>query len=711
MKQLVQDLSSGETRLITAPAPSGQPGALVIRTRSSLISTGTERMLVEFGRSGLIGKARQQPEKVREVLRKARNDGILDTIEAVRSKLDQPLPLGYCNVGVVEEVGAGVSSFSVGDRVVSNGPHAEVVRVPQNLCAKVPDSVTDEAAAFTVAGAIAMQGVRLVAPTIGENFVVMGLGLLGLLSVQILRANGCRVLGVDPDPRKVEIARALGAEVVDAEAFEAAESVATRFSRGRGVDGVLITASTESNEPVRQAARMCRKRGRIVLVGVTGLDLERSEFFQKELTFQVSCSYGPGRYDPEYETHGHDYPVGYVRWTEQRNFEAFLDLLAEGKVVVEPLISHRFELDDAPEAYDLLATGREPYLGMLLKYDAQAPEVGSTVVRRPTHQRGGTRTRGKMSVGFIGAGNYAGRVLIPAFEQAGASLRTLINSGGVAGSRLAERFSFETHATELDAALDDPALDAVVIATRHDSHADFASRALRAGKHVFCEKPLALSLDELQEVQDAYGSAGGPDGSPVLTVGFNRRFAPLMVALKEALDRDGGPMAIVYTCNAGRIPPDSWVQDPKEGGGRIVGEACHFVDAARYLTGNPLEGWSNETLGDSEGLGDTATLSMAFSGGSIATVHYFANGNKGVPKERIEVYQSGRVFRLDNFRKLKGYGARVSRRSWRLDKGQDQCAQAFVRAVERGGPPPIPVVELFEVSAATIHLAHHGRRE
>ena len=494
MRQVLQSLADGRTILADVPAGTAARGGLLVRTTRSLISAGTERMLVEFGRAGWIDKARQQPEKVRQVLDKVRSDGLLPTIDAVRSKLDQLLPLGYCNVGVIAEVGADVRGFAVGERVVSNGPHAELVAVPRNLCARIPDGVSDDEAVFTVLGAIALQGVRLAAPTMGERFVVTGLGLLGLLTVQLLRANGCRVLGIDPDPSKADLARRFGADVVALDKGEDPLSVAEAFSGGAGVDGVLITASTRSNDPVSQGARMCRQRGRIVLVGVTGLELDRSDFYQKELSFQVSCSYGPGRYDPQYEEQGTDYPLGFVRWTEQRNFQAVLEMLNSRALDVSPLITHRFAFDAAPAAYELLATQAEPHLGILLEYAAHSGDnpPARTVVsdRQTTHAAAGAQP----GIALIGAGNYAARVLIPAFVASGARLQGIASAGGVTAAQHARKFGFARATTDSDPLIDAEDIDIVVIATRHDSHARFVLRALQARKHVFVEKPLGVDV-------------------------------------------------------------------------------------------------------------------------------------------------------------------------------------------------------------------------
>ncbi|QBK30803.1 bi-domain-containing oxidoreductase [Roseitalea porphyridii] len=699
MKQILQNLSTGESQLVEAPAPQARQGSLLIDTTASLISTGTERMLVDFGRSGLIAKARGQPDKVRQVLDKVATDGLMSTVDAVRSKLGQPIPLGYCNVGVVRESGA--DRFRKGDRVVSNGPHADVVCVPKNLCARIPDNVTDESATFTVVASIGLQGIRLAQPTLGEAFVVTGAGLIGLLTVQMLRSQGCRVLAIDFDPEKLELARTFGAEVCNPAAGEDPVEAGFAFSRGQGVDGVIITASTKSNDPIAQAARMCRKRGRIILVGVAGTNLNRADFYEKELSFQVSCSYGPGRYDPQYEEHGHDYPVGFVRWTQKRNFEAVLDLLASGALNVAPLISHRVPFDEAPRAYQLLSTDKTA-LGILLTY-GHASE--------PRHLRSVSLTETPVSssakavVGFIGAGNYASRVLIPAFKASGAFLHTIASTGGTNAVVHGRRTSFANATSDTEALIADPDISAVAIVTRHNSHARLTQQALRAGKNVFIEKPLALTYEELDDVKAAYA-----ESRKHLMVGFNRRFAPQVQTMKGLLDKVRAPKSFVMVMNAGAIPADHWTQDPAVGGGRIIGEACHYIDLMRFLAGTPITSVQAQRMGDTDAEAvteDKAAITLGFDDGSFGTIHYLANGGASFPKERVEVFVSGRTLQLDNFLKLRGYNWPGFRKQnlWRQDKGQRECAAAFVKAVEAGGAAPIPAEELFEVAKVTIDAA------
>lgn len=708
MKQILQDLAKGGTSVVHAPTPSVTSGHLLIDTTCSLISAGTERMLVDFGKASLIDKALQQPEKVKMVLEKVQTDGLLTTVDAVRSKLGQPLPLGYCNVGVVSQVGRGAEQFKLGDRVLSNGPHADVVRVPKNLCAKIPDNVSDEAAAFTVVASIGLQGIRLVAPTLGESVVVTGVGLIGLLTVQLLRAQGCRVLAIDFDQRKLELAKQFGAEICNPGSGEDPVAAGMAFSRGNGVDAVIITASTKSNDPVTQAARMSRKRGRIVLVGVTGLELNRADFYEKELSFQVSCSYGPGRYEPDYEQKGMDYPLPFVRWTEQRNFEAVLDMLAAGALNVEALITHRFIFENAADAYAVL-TDDKSALGILLKYPSEFTErhVKSVALKATSF------TAGQPVLGFIGAGNYASRVLIPAFKAAGAQLHTISTSGGINSVIHGEKAGFASASTDTQALLENPVINTAVIVTQHNTHAYFTEQALRQGKHVFVEKPLAITSEELEKVANAYAEC---DGKQLLMLGFNRRFAPQVQKIKTLLNAVKEPKSFIMTMNAGAIPADHWTQDNTVGGGRIIGEACHFIDLMRYLAGSEIVSVQARRMGDNSHQAiteDKAAIILGFADGSFGTIHYFANGSSSFPKERVEVFAAGRVLQLDNFLKLKGFGwpGFSKMNLWRQDKGQAACCQAFLSAIKDGKACPIPAAEVFEVARVSIEVAEQLRMQ
>jgi predicted dehydrogenase/threonine dehydrogenase-like Zn-dependent dehydrogenase len=730
MKQLFQNFKTGNVELIDVPRPQLKSGHLLIHSNASLISAGTERMLLEFGKSSLLSKARQQPDRVWQVLDKVRTDGLIPTLEMVRSRLDKPLPLGYCNAGSVLEVGAGVTGFLRGDRVVSNGRHAEIVQVPKNLCAKIPGSVGDDQAAFTVIGAIGLHGIRLVQPSLGENIVVIGLGLIGLTTVQLLRAHGCQVLGSDFSQVRCDLARQFGAETVDLSKGEDPVEAAIAFSNGRGVDGVLITAATDSNEPVRQAAKMCRKRGRIVLVGVAGLQLNRADFYEKELSFQVSCSYGPGRHEPEYEERGHDYPLYYVRWTEGRNFEAVLNLMAERRVDIRALITHRFQFEDAAKAYDLISQNKEPYLGILLQYSsAEDTRDRQIEIEDKIDISGHSRVSAgdsKVVVGFIGAGDFAGAVLLPALKKTGVQLKTIASHGGASGTHLGKKFGFKESTTNVGQLFRDPEINTVFITTRHNTHSRFLIKALKAGKHVFVEKPLCINQQQLNEIIDTYsaiparhrppeedsGEAGGRNlqsEMPLLMVGFNRRFAPHVVKMKELLGKVNEPKSMVMTVNAGYVPASHWIQDPDVGGGRIIGEGCHFVDLLRFLVGHPITGVQAAIIGPAAGIEvrqDKVSFTLSFADGSLGTVHYLASGHRSFPKERLEVFCAGRILQLQNFKRLRAYGWKGFRKMnlWRQDKGHAAEVDTFIKAIRNRGHEPIPFEELMEVMRVTFQI-------
>jgi predicted dehydrogenase/threonine dehydrogenase-like Zn-dependent dehydrogenase len=707
MKQILQNLSNGKTSLVDVPCPRNTKSNILIATKNTIVSAGTERMLVDFGKASYIDKARQQPDKVKMVLNKVVTDGLMPTIDAVRSKLDQPLPLGYCNAGVVLE--SDTSGFEVGDRVVSNGNHAEVVRVPKNLCVKIPDTVDNESAAFTVLGAIGLQGIRLMQPTIGECFVVTGLGLIGLMCVQMLRANGCRVLGIDFDSKKCELARKFGAETVDLSKNEDPVIIAKGFARDRGVDGVLITAATQSDEVMHQAAEMCRKRGRIVLVGVVGLNLRRNDFFKKEITFQVSASYGPGRYDTFYEEEGNDYPIGFVRWTEQRNFEAVLDMMDSGVLNVNSLVTHRYDISDAIQAYTLLDDPSA--LGIVLNYpDQSSEELTKSKVILSEQPLSMIASSSIPCVGFIGAGNYASRTLIPAFKEAGAVLDTLVTSGGISGVHHGNKNQFITTSTETDDLWSNDKINTVSIVTRHDIHAQQVVDALNSGKNVFVEKPLALTLDELDIIEKAYKEAN-QSNTVRLMVGFNRRYAPHVVKMKELLSSHRTPKSIIITVNAGAIPSEHWVQDTLIGGGRIIGEGCHFIDLMRHLVGHKVTNFQATMMGNVPGVEvreDKVSITLSFEDGSFGTIHYLANGGSAFPKERIEVFCDNAVLQMDNYRVLTGYGWPKFKKMklFKQDKGQKACAKAFIESIINGIDSPITYEEVMESSRISIEVAN-----
>jgi predicted dehydrogenase/threonine dehydrogenase-like Zn-dependent dehydrogenase len=709
VRQVVQHLRTGTIELLELPAARPLPHELLIQTRCSLLSAGTERMLLEFGRAGLIGKALQQPERVRLLLERLRTDGIGPVLDAAFSKLDEPMPLGYANVGVVAEVGAQVQGFRAGERVVSNAAHASWARVGMNLCARIPDGVTDEHAAFVVPAAIALQGVRLAEPTLGECFAVIGTGLIGLLAVQLLTAAGCQVIALDTRADRLALAAGFGARCLAADEPDAAGRV-RELTGGRGADGVLITAATDSDAPVHAAAQMSRKRGRVILVGVAGLHLSRADFYAKELKLQVSCSYGPGRYDPEYEVRGRDYPLPFVRWTEQRNFEAVLALLASGRLAVDVLISHRFAFAAAHAAYEALLHDRNS-LGILLDYGAEpSARPPASVQLRAAGVPAGVLAA--PALGMIGAGAYARRFLLPALKESGARLAMLAAQGSPLAGWAARTSGFETVTADAAAVVAAREIDALVIATRHDSHARYVCAALRAGKHVFVEKPLALSVPELADIESAYAAA--PTPKPIVMVGFNRRYAPHALALRRQLQRSPGPRCLVYTVNAGAVAAEHWSQDPQAGGGRLIGEACHFIDLLRFLVGAPITEVTASALPGRTGRpSESATITLRFADDSLGTVHYFADGARAFPKERLEVFGNGETWQLNNFRSLTSFAARVPRLGlpWRQDKGNRACVRAFVAALQAGGASPMDFAELVEVTRATLEAARLARAD
>jgi predicted dehydrogenase/threonine dehydrogenase-like Zn-dependent dehydrogenase len=694
MRQLIQNLKSGETVLENVPAPQVRAGQVLIRTRRSLVSLGTERMLVEFGKASLINKARQQPDKVKQVLEKISTDGLMPTLEAVFRKLDQPLPLGYCNVGEVIAVGAGVTDLGIGDRVASNGHHAEVVCVPRNLVARIPDNVSDEAAAFTVIGAIGLQGIRLLNPTLGETVVVVGLGLIGLLTAQLLRLNGCRVIGLDLDESKLTLARQLGVEAINPAGADVVKAV-ENLTGGVGADGVIITASAKTDEIMTQAARMSRKRGRIVLVGVVGLNLSRADFYEKELTFQVSCSYGPGRYDSDYEQAGHDYPLPFVRWTENRNFQTILQLLGSGQLQVQPLITEVIPLAEYQQIYGQMAGSKS--IASILSYPETLAQTGTSVTLREP-----TLSVSKGVVGIVGAGNFAGSTLVPALQKAGAELHSIASANGLSGTLLAKKHNIARSTTSYADIFADPAIDLCVVTTRHNNHAKLTVEALQAGKHVFVEKPLVIFEDELPAVIAAQQAA-----DKMVLVGFNRRFSPTAQKAKALLGGGNSgavPMNVIATMNAGAIPASSWVHDRAVGGGRILGEACHYVDLITYLTGSHVVAVCMNAMGQHPSeISDSASILLCYENGATGVINYFANGSKAYSKERVEVYSQERTLILNNFKSLKGYGFRgFSSMSGRQDKGHAEQFRQLIQTLRQGGPAPIPFTEIVNTTQATL---------
>jgi predicted dehydrogenase len=704
MKQIFQDLKNGEILQKELPLPSVKPGHLIIETSKSLVSLGTEKMLLDFGKAGWINKARQQPEKVKQVLQKIKTDGVGPTVKAVTNKLNQPMPIGYSNVGTVLDLAMDVKGFKKGDRVVSNGYHAEVVCVPYNLCACIPDNVDNVTAAFTVVSAIALQGIRLIKPTLGESIAVIGLGLIGQLTCQILRANGCRVIGFDYNETKVRLATKHGVEAWNLSNDVDSVKAAYAFSGSNGVDGVVITASTKSNLPIEQAPEMCRKRGRVVLVGVVGLKLNRSSFYNKEISFQVSCSYGPGRYDMGYEQKGFDYPIGYVRWTEQRNFQAVLQLMSEGKIVVEELVSEMVDFKKSTEVYQ---KANEDTLGIIFDYSGLNELVTQKIILKEDSKKYSSRT---VKVGIIGSGDFTSGILLPVLKKTNAELVGIASRSGMNSSYLGNKFKFSFHTSEYKDLLNHPEINAIIITTRHDTHSKLVIEALKAGKHVFVEKPIALNQDELLSISDVYNEHQGQQ----LMVGFNRRFSPHAVKMKKLVSKRQSPLSMVFVINAGMIPADHWIQDSEIGGGRIVGEACHFIDLLTYLVGSPIKSVNAVQLGDShDGVyEDKMSIQLVFSEGSIGTIHYFANGNKALEKERLEIFFDGKVLQLSNFKKLKGYGFSKFNKHHILnqDKGYVNEISQFVAAVHENAKPLIPFQELKNVTLASFAAVESAKK-
>ncbi len=692
MKQIIQDLKKGNTLLEEVPAPLVRKGHVLIKTHRTLVSLGTEKMLVEFGKSNLISKAMQQPDRIKQVLDKMRTDGILPTLEAVFNKLDTPLPLGYCNAGEVIGVGEGVTGFSIGDRVASNGHHAEIVCVPKNLVSLIPDNVTYEEAAFTVIGSIGLQGIRLAAPAIGETIVVTGLGLIGLITAELLVANGCRVIGFDPDEQKVGLAKQRGVAAFNGSLVDPVKTV-EELTGGIGCDAVIITASTQSHEVISQAAQMSRQRGKIILVGVVGLDIKRADFYKKELSFQVSCSYGPGRHDESYEQKGIDYPIGYVRWTEQRNFETVLQAISRKQLKVTDLVTGRFALDNYSTIYHDMSGGS---IASVIEYPAGAAEKETVVSVKQYDTR-----PSKGVIGIIGAGNFTAMTLLPALKGTGAHYKYISSAGGLTAKSLAGKYGFEFSTTDNNAIFKDPEVDLVMITTRHNQHAGAVIEALKAGKNVFVEKPLAINKTELASIIETYRGLSKPLS---VNVGYNRRFSPFIQKAHELIGVAVTPVNMIATVNAGYIDASVWVHDMQTGGGRIIGEACHFVDLMIYLSGSKVKRVFMSALGTQPEVNtDNAIITLQFENGSQGVINYFSNGNKEVSKEKIEIYTQGRILVIDNFRKMTGSGFKgFSSYSKRQDKGHKEQFQKLIKQVKEGGPPIIPFDELINSTSAVL---------
>jgi predicted dehydrogenase/threonine dehydrogenase-like Zn-dependent dehydrogenase len=710
MKQVLQEVSGGEIEVVDVPAPKLLAGCVLVRTAASLVSVGTERASSEFARKNLLQKARMRPDLVFEVWNKVRRDGVISTLAAVRSRLDQPSAPGYSSAGTVVTTGESISDIRPGDRVACAGAghavHAEFACIPRLLLAKIPQDVSFEHAAATTVGAVALHGVRIADVKLGDIVGVIGLGLLGQLTVQILKAAGCRVVGMDIDRQRADLALRLGADAAGASSAEFTD-LCLQHSGGRGVDAILIGAQTTSSDPVHLAAEVARDRAVIVAVGSVGMDLERRTLYEKELDVRVARSYGPGRYDAAYEQKGVDYPIGYVRWTETRNMEAFLQLLADRKLDVGALITHRFSIDQAPAAYDLiLGKSDQSFLGVLITYPDLAEKTDRVAINpEASLPRAPAKS---VSLGLLGAGSFATSTLVPVAKRVrGVALVGVCAADGSHSHFAARKFGFQYAGNDEDSLINDVAINTVVVATRHHLHARQVTAALKAGKNVFCEKPLCLNETELREVVRTYEDLTAP-GRPLLMVGFNRRFAPLAIRLKSFLQGVHEPLALHYRVNAGFIPADHWLHDPEQGGGRIIGEACHFVDFLSFLVGDaPVEVQVHSLANPGQYSNDNVIGSLRFANGSHGTISYLANGDKSYSKERVEVFGGGAVAILDDFRCLelvKQGRKQIFRSRLRHDKGHQGEWEAFAGALLGGGPSPISFEEIASTMLATFAL-------
>ncbi|PYV82284.1 MAG: hypothetical protein DMG93_12445 [Acidobacteria bacterium] len=707
MKQVLQSARTGSIEVAEVPPPRVLPGCVLVRIAASLVSAGTERASSEFASKNLLQKAKSRPDLVMDAIAKVRRDGLFSAISAVRNRLDQPQALGYSSAGTIIEVGDGVSDLKPGDRVACAGAtfavHAECACVPRLLVARIPAADVDfDSAAFATVGAVAIHGVRTAEAKIGEVVGVIGAGLLGQLSVQILNAAGCRVIVIDPVQSRADLAArsgALAATTLEAEFRD----LSLAHSGGKGLDSVLITAETPSSGPVNLASQVARDRGVVVAVGTVGMELQRKLYYEKEIDFRVSRSYGPGRYDDAYEQKGRDYPIGYVRWTETRNMEAFLQLLADRKLNIRPLITHSFDIETALDAYSLITGGKaEPYLGVLIRYPEHSALDKSVRLELVTRARWASRVP-VVKVGLLGAGNFAQSTLLPAMKSdSGTDLIGLCASSGARAKATAAKFGFSCCTCDEDAIVSDPAINTLVITTRHHLHAAQVIRVLQAGKHVFCEKPLCLNEQELEAIRNVYSHTS----NLLLMVGFNRRFAPMAPEMKKFLGRPRSPLIMNYRVNAGALPKDHWINDSEQGGGRIIGEVCHFVDFLSFLCGAPPVKVEANGFASSED--QNAVISLEFSDGSLGTIHYACNGDRAFSKERVEVFGNGCVAVLDDFRRLDlvRHGRKRSIRSWlKQDKGHVAEWQAFAESIRMGGPVPISFEEIFSTTLATFRIA------
>ena len=700
MKQIVQYLGNGKTLLEEVPIPKIKSGHILIKTTRSLVSLGTERMLVDFGKANLVSKAMQQPEKVKQVIKKIKSDGLMPTLNSIRNTLGQPMPLGYCNVGIVHEVGEGVLEFNVGDRVISNGHHAEFVCIPQNLVAKIPNNVSDDSAAFTVIGSIGLQGIRLLNPTFGETIVVIGLGLIGLVTAELLIANGCNVIGFDYDSKKVDLAIKKGILAINPSEGTNQVDFIKNYTNGIGADGIIITASNKSDEIISQSAKMCRKRGRIILVGVIGLDISRADFYEKEITFQVSCSYGPGRYDDNYEKKGQDYPIGFVRWTEKRNFETILNSLSNKSLDVESLITDKISLEDYNKVYNDMSNPNT--IACIIEY-SDNPSTKNVVTYNEIEFKKNTGI-----VGIIGAGGFTSSTVLPNLKKNNYQIKYIASLGGLNSTIQAKRFGISNSTSDYKVIINDKNVDLVFITTRHDSHYSLINECLEKDKNIFVEKPLCININELKNIEKLYSKK-----NVKITVGFNRRFAPFSKKIKSSIGNTNVPINVIITVNAGFIPSDHWVQDMKSGGGRIIGEGCHFIDLASYFTGSNVKKVCMNSMGiNPKDNTDNVSILLNFHNGSNATINYFSNGSKSYSKERIEVYSQERTFVVDNWRSLNIYSNSNKKIKSNQDKGHYNQFNELLQNHLDGEKPLIPfdsIINTTKTSFACIESMNKGK--
>jgi len=698
MKQLLQHIKNGKTVIEDIPVPTPREGQALVKVSASLVSAGTERMVVEFAEKSYLGKARSRPDLVKQTLDKAKREGVMPTVNAVFNRLDQPMALGYSTAGTIVALGKNMQGFKVDQRVACAGggyaTHAEYNVVPRNLLTPLPKNVDFESAAFTTLGAISLHGFRLAEPQLGENVAVIGLGLLGLLTIQLAAAAGCHVLGIDIDPKRIKLASSLGLEAVPR---KGAESAAAAFTANRGFDSIIICADTPSNDPVELAGVIARDRAKVVATGAVGLNFPRKVYYEKEISFINSRSYGPGRYDLNYEENGQDYPIGYVRWTEGRNFQAVVDLMASGKLKVEPLISHRFDIEDGVQAYEVI-TGKkkEPFLGVLLTYPERKTKEERNIVF-PSVVRGQSPI---VKLGVLGAGLFANSTLLPVIKNnKDFELVGIASSGGLHAQHSGKKFGFQYATSSEDEIINDPKVNTVAILTRHDTHADLVVKALKAGKNVFVEKPLAINSVQLSAISKQLKATS----QSLLTVGFNRRFSPLAQNLKSSIVNRNEPLHAHYRVNAGYIPLNHWTQDEDLGGGRIIGEACHFIDLITFLVGAAPVSMSAHALpNNGKYREDNVSMTFTFPDGSLGVVDYLANGDKSMPKERLEVFCEGMVAVLDDYVSLsvvKDGKRKVENMA--QDKGWKAEMTAIASAIKNGGEPPIPYEQIIGVTKAT----------